>query len=451
MTTFAATTFLRDSLFYIIALVLCILVVVPESHFPQMLFDTNGTQLLLLGAIVLCTSCAVQVLQRIAGEFLSSRVVGTGLSVIIAINLLLVLQATMGMFSGMEKTAAILICLFGLFKMAWLLIATYWRLIPGMVSRVVLVGNGDLVQEMRSLISASNGRFVLSDVIECAPMLDAAGRSLRVGTRDIFQKAREVRADKVVVSLAERRGAFPLQDMLDCKLSGIEVLDAQQFYELVNRKLMLEKITPSWFIFANGFRINGVRRFVKRILDIVLALFGLIVTAPFLPFVALAIKMESPGDVFFRQVRTGLADQDFVIFKFRTMRQDAEKDSGAVWAQENDSRITGLGNILRKTRIDEIPQLFNVLLGDMSIVGPRPERPEFIRTLKEKVPYYSERHFVKPGITGWAQVSYPYGSSVADALEKLRYDLYYIKNYSLLFDFVIMFKTIGVVINKMGR
>jgi lipopolysaccharide/colanic/teichoic acid biosynthesis glycosyltransferase len=167
--------------------------------------------------------------------------------------------------------------------------------------------------------------------------------------------------------------------------------------------------------------------------------------------VALAIKMESPGDVLFRQVRTGKGDRDFVIFKFRTMRHDAEKQSGAVWAQENDPRVTRLGNFLRRTRIDEIPQLFNVLMGDMSIVGPRPERPEFISTLKEKVPYYSERHFVKPGITGWAQVCYPYGASVEDALEKLRYDLYYIKNYSLLFDFIIIFKTVGVVINKMGR
>jgi exopolysaccharide biosynthesis polyprenyl glycosylphosphotransferase len=182
-----------------------------------------------------------------------------------------------------------------------------------------------------------------------------------------------------------------------------------------------------------------------------MSLAGLAVFAPFMPIVALAIKMESPGDVLFRQVRTGMGDRDFVIFKFRTMRHDAEKQSGAVWAQENDPRVTRLGNFLRRTRIDEIPQLFNVLMGDMSIVGPRPERPEFISTLKEKVPYYSERHFVKPGITGWAQVCYPYGASVEDALEKLRYDLYYIKNYSLLFDFIIIFKTVGVVINKMGR
>lgn len=451
MTTFAASTVLRDSLFFVVAFFFCIVLMMPDSQFPQLLFEHDGKQLMVLGAIILCTSCIVQILQRLAGEFISSRVVGTGVSVIIVINLLLVLHATAGMFSGLEKVAVILVCLFGMFKVIWQLAIQYWRYIPGLVSRVVLVGNGELVNDMRALISGSGGRFELRDVIECEPLLDASGRSLRVGSRDILQRAKEAKADKVVVSLAERRGAFPLQDMLDCKLSGINVLDAQQFYELVNRKLMLEKITPSWFIFANGFRINGVRRFVKRVLDILMSLAGLVVFAPFMPIVALAIKMESPGDILFRQVRTGMGDREFVIFKFRTMRHDAEKQSGAVWAQENDPRITRLGNFLRRTRIDEIPQLFNVVMGDMSIVGPRPERPEFISTLKEKVPYYSERHFVKPGITGWAQVCYPYGASVEDALEKLRYDLYYIKNYSLLFDFVIIFKTVGVVINKMGR
>lgn len=451
MTTFAAMAFLRDSVIYIAALLLCIVLAMPDSRFPQMLMEANGQQLLMLGAIILVTSCAVQVMQRVAGEFISSRIIGTGLSVIIAINLLLVLHSTTGMFEGLEKAAAVLVCLFAVFKLLWQLAVQYWRLIPGLVSRVVLVGNGELFNEMRTLIANSNGRFVLRDVIECHPLLDASGRSLRVGSRDILHKAREVKADTVVVSLAERRGAFPLQDMLDCKLSGMSVLDAQQFYELVNRKLMLEKITPSWFIFASGFRINGFRRCVKRGLDIVMALAGLIVASPFLPFIALAIKLESPGDVLFRQIRTGYADREFVIFKFRTMRHDAEKHSGAVWAKENDPRITRLGRFLRKTRIDEIPQLINVLTGDMSIVGPRPERPEFIRTLREQVPYYSERHFVKPGITGWAQVCYPYGSSVEDALEKLRYDLYYIKNYSLAFDFLIIFKTVGVVINKMGR
>jgi len=165
----------------------------------------------------------------------------------------------------------------------------------------------------------------------------------------------------------------------------------------------------------------------------------------------LAIKLDSPGPIFFRQVRVGKGDQPFEIVKFRSMRQDAEKDSGAVWAKENDNRITKLGRFLRKSRIDELPQLVNVLFGSMSLVGPRPERPEFVQELKKIIPYYSERHFVKPGITGWAQVRYPYGASVQDAIEKLRYDLYYIKNYSLSFDLLIMFKTVSVMLKKMGR
>jgi lipopolysaccharide/colanic/teichoic acid biosynthesis glycosyltransferase len=165
----------------------------------------------------------------------------------------------------------------------------------------------------------------------------------------------------------------------------------------------------------------------------------------------IGIKLDSPGPVLFKQVRVGKGDKEFIIYKFRSMRRDAEQKSGAVWARENDNRITRFGQFLRKSRIDEIPQLFNVLMGSMSLIGPRPERPEFVKDLKKVVPYYAERHFVKPGITGWAQVCYPYGASVEDAFEKLRYDLYYIKNYSLWLDFKIMFKTVSVMLKKMGR
>ena len=168
--------------------------------------------------------------------------------------------------------------------------------------------------------------------------------------------------------------------------------------------------------------------------------------APFGLLVALLIKMDSPGSVFFKQIRVGESDRPFYLIKFRSMRQDAEKGSGAVWAQKNDTRVTRLGKFLRKSRIDEIPQLVNVLRGEMSLVGPRPERPEFVQTLKKVIPYYSERHYVKPGVSGWAQVRYPYGASVEDAVEKLRYDLYYIKNISILLDFKIIFKTIGVML-----
>jgi sugar transferase (PEP-CTERM system associated) len=230
----------------------------------------------------------------------------------------------------------------------------------------------------------------------------------------------------------------------------VKVVDAPSFYEEVTGKLLLENITPSWFIFSHGFRITLLLRIVKRIIDVSLSLAGLLMFLPFFPLIALLIRLDSPGPVFFGQERVGENERNFTVYKFRTMRQDAESSTGAVWAQKNDPRVTRLGRFLRKCRIDEIPQLVNVLLGEMSLVGPRPERPEFVDRLKEVVPYYSERHFVKPGITGWAQVCYPYGASVEDALEKLRYDLYYTKNISLTLDLRVILKTIKVVLFGQG-
>jgi exopolysaccharide biosynthesis polyprenyl glycosylphosphotransferase len=214
-------------------------------------------------------------------------------------------------------------------------------------------------------------------------------------------------------------------------------------------KLLLEHINPSWLIFSHGFRITSLSRLAKRVMDFCIALSGLVLSLPLMIIIAVLIKLDSPGPVLFRQKRVGEADTIFTLLKFRTMRTDAENATGAVWAQKNDPRVTRIGKFLRKSRMDEIPQLLNVLKGDMSLVGPRPERPEFTIELKGIIPYYSERHYVKPGVTGWAQVRYPYGASVADALEKLRYDMYYIKNWSLVFDLVIVFETVKVVL--LGR
>jgi sugar transferase (PEP-CTERM system associated) len=266
----------------------------------------------------------------------------------------------------------------------------------------------------------------------------------------LVETVKKEKAHKLVISLTERRGTFPLQDVLNCKFSGIEVVDAPSFYEELTGKLLIENITPSWFIFSNGFRMNATIRFIKRMFDIMCSLAGLVVALPFFPLIALMIKIDSRGPIFFKQVRVGEMDKDFVLYKLRTMRQDAEHTTGAVWAQTYDPRITRLGRFLRKTRIDELPQLYNVLKGEMSFVGPRPERPEFVGKLKDVVPYYSERHFVKPGITGWAQIRYPYGASAKDALEKLRYDLYYIKNMSVFLELTIVLETIKVMLFGRG-
>lgn len=309
--------------------------------------------------------------------------------------------------------------------------------------KVLLVGNGIMAQQMKDMILEHPGRFDLVGTVD----YPAISREARTeDAQDIFETAKRLGANKVVISLTERRGVFPLQDMLSCKLSGIEVLDSPAMFERMTGKLLIENITPSWFIFSNGFRVTPWLRAAKRTIDVLLSSLGLLVFAPFGLLVALAIKLESPGPVFFRQIRVGQGDKPFSLIKFRSMCKDAEKNSGAVWAQKNDCRVTRLGRILRMTRIDEIPQLMNVLRGEMSLVGPRPERPEFVRTLKERIPYYSERHYVKPGVSGWAQVRYPYGASVEDAVEKLRYDLYYIKNISVFLDFKIILKTVAVML-----
>ncbi|GAB7078413.1 TIGR03013 family XrtA/PEP-CTERM system glycosyltransferase [Megalodesulfovibrio paquesii] len=324
-------------------------------------------------------------------------------------------------------------------------------LFPAVADRVMLVGDGSLITPIKTLLQSRPHQYlILEDPAASKQDVDAhSPLNPAKHCENLFERAKSLGANKIVISFKERRGAFPLREMLSCKLCGIEVLDAPSMYERLTHKLALENITPSWFIFCDGFRVTPLLRLGKRMMDLICSAIILLLFAPLAPFVILAIKLDSPGPVFFRQIRVGRGERDFNIYKFRTMCQNAERN-GAVWACKNDARVTRVGNFLRKTRIDEIPQLINVIKGDMSFVGPRPERPEFVSNLNAVVPYYSERHFIKPGITGWAQVCYPYGASVEDALEKLRYDLYYIKNISLIFDLLIIFKTISVVLLRKG-
>ena len=323
--------------------------------------------------------------------------------------------------------------------------------LPAFAKRVLILGIGQKAEHIGSMIGATNHNYVLAGYIDCPSEALAVPAYQIVGDGEsIFEIAQKQRAQKIVISLSEKRGVLPLRDIMNCKLSGIDVLDAPSFYEEVMGKLFIEDTRPSWFIFSDGFRITALKKVYKRFFDIMCSLIGLTIASPLMLIAGILIKVNSSGPVFFRQVRVGEREKDFVLYKFRTMRQDAEQGTGAVWAKENDTRVTGVGNILRKTRFDEIPQLFNVLKGDMSLIGPRPERPEFVDKLKEIIPYYSERHFVKPGITGWAQVKYQYGASVEDAVEKLRYDLYYIKNLSFFLDMLIVLETVKVVLFGRG-
>jgi sugar transferase (PEP-CTERM system associated) len=251
---------------------------------------------------------------------------------------------------------------------------------------------------------------------------------------------------EIVVAIEERRGTLPVKDLLACKMQGIKVTDGTSFLEREMGAVDLDSVSPSWLIFSDGFGgVGRVDLVAKRSFDLLASGLLLALSLPVLIVTALAVKLTSPGPVFYRQERVGQFGKSYMVMKFRSMRSDAEKD-GPVWARQNDARVTPVGRFIRTTRIDEIPQIFNVLKGDMSFVGPRPERPVFVEELAKEIPYYNERHQVKPGITGWAQINYPYGASVEDAKQKLQYDLYYIKNYSIFLDFLILLQTLRVVL-----
>lgn len=322
---------------------------------------------------------------------------------------------------------------------------------PGLAKKVLVLGTGPLAGKIGGLITSTNHNHLLGGYINCSSeAVQVPVHSIVGNGGGLVDTVRKEKAKKIVISLSERRGVLPIKDLLACKLSGVEVVDAPSFYEELTGKLLIEDIKPSWFVLSDGFRKTGFRSISKRIFDILFAIICLAITVLYVPIIALLIKLDSRGSVFFRQVRTGEGGKDFLIYKFRTMRQDAESETGAVWAQKNDTRITRMGRFLRKSRLDELPQLFNVLKGDMSFIGPRPERPEMITALEVIIPYYSERHSVKPGITGWAQVKYSYGGSVEDAIEKLKYDLFYIKHMSLFLDLLILLETVKVVLFGRG-
>ncbi len=262
----------------------------------------------------------------------------------------------------------------------------------------------------------------------------------------LCEMTKEFNTKKIVVALREKRGALPVKELIKCRVKGINVMEGNTFYEMLTGKLIVEEINPGWLIFQEGFYKSSALRYVKRIVDIILSSSMLLILTPFLMIVALIIKLDSKGTVFFSQERVGEKKKSYMVHKFRSMKIDAEKSSGPVWAQTDDDRVTRVGRFIRKWRIDEFPQLWNVLKGEMSFVGPRPERDYFVRELEEKIPYYAERFTVKPGLTGWAQVSYGYGASVADAAEKLNYDLFYIKNLTFLMDIMIIMRTVKTVI-----
>ena len=320
-------------------------------------------------------------------------------------------------------------------------------------TRIMIFGAGPAAVVVGNTLKAAdpNAHIVgyLSGPNEREPAVPAHEILALEGT--LPDMARKLGVDEIVVALTERRaGSMPLRQLLDCKVSGTKVYDLNTHFEKTLGQIRVDYLSASWLIFGDGFNQGAWRTAVKRVFDIFCATLLIAVSAPVMAIAALCIKLESRGPMLYRQERVGQNGRTFSIAKFRSMRTDAEKDGKPRWAQANDDRVTKVGHIIRRLRIDELPQLFNVLRGDMSLVGPRPERPFFVEQLTQEIPFYALRHSVKPGVTGWAQVRYPYGATIEDSQEKLQFDLYYVKNHTLFLDLVVLMETVGVVLTGKG-
>jgi sugar transferase (PEP-CTERM system associated) len=313
--------------------------------------------------------------------------------------------------------------------------------------RVLVLGAGNRARRIEKLAERPESGFSVVGCIAMTAGQNALEQAVpRAAIADLSRYVRDLRASEVVLALEERRNALPLKDLLRIKTAGVHVNDFSSFMERETGRVDLDTLNPSWLIFSDGFSSSRVvSSIVKRLFDVLASGLLLLVTAPVIALFAVLVKLDSRGPAFFRQRRIGLYGEPFELIKLRSMCSDAEKD-GAQWAAKNDARITRVGKFIRKVRIDELPQAWSVLSGRMSFVGPRPEVPAFVDDLEDKLPFYAERHMVKPGITGWAQVNYPYGASVEDARAKLEYDLYYAKNYTPFLDLLILLQTLRVVL-----
>ena len=361
-----------------------------------------------------------------------------------------VLAGLIYFFPGMEIGPNVLVA--GVSILASVLIV--WRIAYELIiehsmfrERVYVLGSG---QRARTVIETLRTRRDAG-----MEVVSGAGNAQHIGELDRLAsdldafRTLKARLDRVVVAMEDRRGSMPVRELLALRLRGVVIEDAGSLIERLTGRLPLDGLIPSSLIFTEGFNARAWLQIARRLVSLVVASIGLAICMPFVPFIILAVRLSSPGPIFFRQTRVGRGGRLFVLRKFRTMRQDAEAD-GAVWAIKNDPRITSVGRFMRRTRLDEIPQLWNVLRGDMNFVGPRPERPEFVHWLANDIPYYDLRHMIRPGITGWAQVRYQYGATLEETRRKLEYDLYYVKHLSLGLDLLIIFETIKTIVLQRG-
>ena len=350
-------------------------------------------------------------------------------------------QALPGSNSELLGLVILTVALFGWRSVyAWLVRQPYLR------ERVYVLGTGERAQR---LVQGLRRRSELGiDVVGWTGNVEGQ-LTLETVTAHLADMVSHTPVHRVIVAMPDRRGTIPMQELLRLRLKGVKIEEATSWLEKMSGRIEVEQLYPSWLIFQEGFRFSTLFMLTRRVLSVLTAAILLMLVLPLIPFVLLAIKLDSRGPVLYRQKRVGRGGRIFYCYKFRTMRRDAEADTGPTWADDDDPRITRAGRVLRASRLDEIPQLWCVLKGDMAFVGPRPERPEFVAWLTKEIPFYGVRHAVRPGITGWAQVRYKYGNTLEDAKEKLQFDLYYIKNMSLGLDLLIMFQTIKIV--TLGR
>ena len=349
----------------------------------------------------------------------------------------------LGNWSSVIGLLILIVALFG-----WRTGFTWLVQLPILIERVYVLGTGERAQRLVYGLGQNPASGV--EVASWTGKLEGAVTSDSVAAH-LLETVRKQKVHRVIVAMPDRRGTIPMQELLDLRMQGVKIEEATSWLEKISGKIEVENLNPSWMVFGEGFRRSNVFQITRRVVSIIISLTGLIPSLLLFPLIVIAIKIDSEGPVFYKQRRVGKNGKLFDVIKFRTMRADAEALNGPQWAGDNDPRVTRVGKFLRLSRLDEIPQLWCVLKGDMAFVGPRPERPEFVEWLSKEIgPFYRVRHMVRPGITGWAQVKYKYGSTVADAREKLQYDLFYMKNASIGLDLVIMFLTIKIVLLRRG-
>lgn len=417
----------------------------------------NWAQILIFSILLSCCTLSMGVYLALVREGFSSMVLRTLVSFFLLGSLSLFI---IGLIFGEELISQALIFWGVLIATALVVVARFIFLkvvdTDQLKRRVVIYGAG--VRAKKLLDDLAPEISVLGvTIVGCIP---SENETIRVDPQLVINEpadwlayARQAQISEIVISPDERRrssgNAFPLGQFLDCKLAGIVSSDSLSFCERELGKIDISLLQPSWMLFSDGFKYSKRRMIAKRVFDLALASVFFAVLWPFMVLTAIAVRLDSSGPILYHQIRVGLNGKTFRIYKFRSMRQDAEKN-GAVWAKKNDSRVTRVGAFIRNTRLDELPQLYNVLAGHMSFVGPRPERPEFVTELANQIPFYETRHKVKPGLMGWAQLKYPYGASVEDAKNKLQYDLYYTKNHSFLMDMLIMIQTVEIILLGKG-